>query len=55
MLNNKEILKYSLNNPSSMLDENFKTDKELIIIPRVSGEENELTRAFSDFINLFII
>lgn len=53
MLNNKEILKYSLNNPSSMLDENFKTDKELIIIPRVSGEENELTRAFSDLINLF--
>lgn len=45
MITNKELLKYCLDNPSGLLDENFKVNRELIIIPRISSEENELTRA----------
>lgn len=53
MITNKELLKYCLDNPSELLDENFKVNRELIIIPRISSEENELTRAAKKLIALF--
>lgn len=53
MISNKELLKYCLDNPSGLLDDNFKIDRELVIIPRTSLEENELTRATKKLIALF--
>ena len=45
MISNKQLLKYCLDNPSSLLDDNFRVDRELVIIPRTSYEENSLTIA----------
>lgn len=53
MITNKEMLKYCLENPSQLLDESLKIDKELVIIPRVSYEENNLTLASKKLIHLF--
>lgn len=53
MMTNKEILKYCLDNPSSLMDDNFRMDKELVIIPRTSSEENNLTNASRELIDLF--
>lgn len=53
MITNKELLKYCLDNPSGLLDENFKIDRELVIIPRTQSEENELTKSTKKLINLF--
>ena len=53
MISNKKLLKYCLENPTNLMDENFKIDKEYIIIPHTSYEENELTTASKKLINLF--
>lgn len=53
MITNKNLLKYCLDNTTNLLDENFRVDKELIIIPRTLNEENELTIASANIINLF--
>ena len=53
MISNKELLKYCLDNPSNLIDENFKIDREFVIIPRTSNEENKLTTAVKRLINLF--
>lgn len=53
MITNKELLKYCLDNPSGLQDENFKVDREFIIIPRTSTEENELTVKAKELIDLF--
>lgn len=53
MISNKQLLKYCLDNPSSLLDDNFRVDRELVIIPRTSYEENSLTIASKKLIELF--
>lgn len=53
MISNKEILEYSLDNPVDLLDDNFRIDRELVIIPRLSSEDNDLTTASKALINLF--
>lgn len=53
MITNKELLKYCLSKPSKLLDENFRIDRELVIIPRTKKESNELTNSSKELINLF--
>ena len=53
MISNKDLLKYCLDNPSNLIDDNFRIDREVVIIPRTSIEENELTKAVKKLINLF--
>lgn len=53
MISNKDLLKYCLENPSPLLDDNFRIDRELVIIPRTSYEENTLTKASKRLIDLF--
>lgn len=53
MITNKELLKYCLENKATFLDDNYRIDKEFVIIPRTQDEENELTKASTKLINLF--
>jgi hypothetical protein len=53
VITNKELLKYCLENPSPLLDDNFRVDRELVIIPRTSLEDNSLTIASKKLIDLF--
>lgn len=52
MITNKEMLKFCLENASDIEDD-FKIDRERIIIPRTSREDNELTLASKSLVNLF--